>query len=185
MPNALLGTRPLDRETLQRLCAALAAEMERRNAHARVYIVAGRVFTTAWRRDRAAPDGADWHESDRGAVDEAVRTVADRHGAPRTWLDDLARAYPQPGPDVPAPVVFSTPYLVATGAPANFTLAMLLEAGPPADEPGIRALLDVLKIRDPDEAATLHANLFPDSARAGEVRALLRRLTAMPPDDDR
>ena len=172
MPNALLGTRPLDRETLQRLCAALAAEMERRNAHARVYIVAGRVFTTAWRRDR-------------GAVDEAVRTVADRHGAPRTWLDDLARAYPPPGPDVPAPVVFSTPYLVATGAPANFTLAMLLEAGPPADELGIRALLDVLKIPDPDEAATLHANLFPDSARAAEVRALLRRLTAMPPDDDR
>ena len=57
---------------------------ERRHAHARVYLGAGRVFTTAWRRDRPTPQGDDRHESDHGAVDEAARTVADRHGAPHT-----------------------------------------------------------------------------------------------------
>ena len=47
MPNAPPATRPLDRKTLQELCSELSAETERRPAHARMYIVAGRVFRTA------------------------------------------------------------------------------------------------------------------------------------------
>ena len=159
--------------------------MERRHAHARVYLAAGRVFTTAWRRNGAARPGTDGPASDRSAVEEAVRTAADRRGVPHTWLNDLARAYPASRPDVPAPVVFNTPHIVATGASATVTLAMLLEAGPPADEPGIRTLLDILEIRDPDEAAAIHAKLFPDSVRAAEARALLGRLTSTPPNADR
>ena len=77
------------------------------------------------------------------------------------------------------------PYLAATGTSANLTLAMLLEAGPPADEPGIRTLPDILQVRDPDEAAARHAKLVPVPARAAELRALLRRLTSTQPDDVR
>ena len=105
MPNAAPTPQPLDRETLQQLCTELSAEMERRNTRVNAYIVADRVFTTAWHRDAPASKGDERPTSDRDAVDEAVRTVADRHGAPYTWLDDLACAYPPSCPDVPAPVV--------------------------------------------------------------------------------
>ena len=177
--------RPLDRETLQKLCTELSEEMRARKARAHVYIVAGRVFTTAWRRNRATPGRDGRRVSDHSALREAVRTVAERHGVPRTWPNDLARAYPPGRPDAPAPVVFNTRYLVATGTSAKYALAMQLEAGPPVDGPGIRALLDILQIRDPDEAAATHARLFPESTRAGEIRGLLQRLTSTPPEGGR
>lgn len=61
----------------------------------------------------------------------------------------------------PALVVFNTPCLVATGRAASSTLAMQLEAPPPADEPGVRARLDIIEIRDPDEARAIHARRNP------------------------
>lgn len=96
--NRMTEPRPSDREPLQKLCAELSEERRTRNARARVYIVAGRVFTRTWRHDRRMQEddgrAANGHKAVSTSLGTSTNSTTCHRGSPTT--DGRSSAAPQP-----------------------------------------------------------------------------------------
>ena len=178
MPGSPDPRGALDRATPCRLFDELAEELARVRTRAHVYIVGGGAMTMAYQRDRATHDVDAGIEDDHAAVLRAVHAIARRHGLPGTWLNERAAAFLPHAPDRRAAVVYDSPHLVITGTSAEHPLAMKLEAARGTDRADIATLLRILRIRDPDAAMDIHAELFPDSPHAARAHALIDAVLA-------
>ena len=141
-----------------------------------MYIVGGAAMTLAYRRDRTTHDIDARIESGHSATVHAVREIARERGLPESWLNEQATSYMPREADARAPTLYSSPYLVVTGASAEHMLAMKLESGRNTDRQDVETLLDHLAIRGPDEAVRIHERLFPDSTRKEDVDRLLSQI---------
>lgn len=141
-----------------------------------MYIVGGAAMTLAYRRDRTTHDIDARIDSGHSATVHAVREIARERGLPESWLNEQATSYMPREADARAPTLYSSPYLVVTGASAEHMLAMKLESGRNTDRQDIETLLDHLTIRGPDEAVRIHERLFPDSMRKEDVDRLLSQI---------
>ena len=141
-----------------------------------MYIVGGAAMTLAYRRDRTTHDIDARIDSGHSATVHAVREIARERGLPESWLNEQATSYMPREADARAPTLYSSPYLVVTGASAEHMLAMKLESGRNTDRQDIETLLDHLTIRGPDEAVRIHERLFPDSTRKEDVDRLLSQI---------
>lgn len=141
-----------------------------------MYIVGGAAMTLAYRRDRTTHDIDARIDSGHSATVHAVREIARERGLPESWLNEQATSYMPREADARAPTLYSSPYLVVTGASAEHMLAMKLESGRNTDRQDIETLLDHLAIRGPDEAVRIHERLFPDSTRKEDVDRLLSQI---------
>ena len=133
-------------------------------------------MTLAYRRDRTTHDIDARIDSGHSATVHAVREIARERGLPESWLNEQATSYMPREADARAPTLYSSPYLVVTGASAEHMLAMKLESGRNTDRQDIETLLDHLTIRGPDEAVRIHERLFPDSMRKEDVDRLLSQI---------
>ena len=141
-------------------------------------------MTMAYQRDRTTHDVDARIEDGHAAVIRAVHVIARRHGLPGAWLNEQATAFLPHAPDRRAAVVYDSPHLVITGASAEHLLAMKLEAARGTDRADIATLLRILRIRDPDAAMDIHAELFPHSPHAARARALIDAVLAKPVHPD-
>lgn len=168
----------LDRGRLIELFEDLADHLRQRGVRGHVYIVGGAAMMLAFDRSRTTRD-VDAYVRNQGAehaeVMEGARRVAGRHALPDDWLNELATMFMPSGEDAAAPVLFSSPHLVVTGASAAHMLAMKLQAGREADLDDIDALLEHLKISSSEDALEIHDRLFPTSPASERARSHLTR----------
>lgn len=176
-------TGSLDRDRLGRLLDALDDRLRRANVRASLYLVGGAAMLLAYGRTRATSDVDVRIDAATEAVTAAVADVAAEHGLEYDWLNQHAAACIPREADRRAPTLYNTPNLVITGASAEHLLAMKLEAGRRTDVDDIRMLLDRLGIDEPEEAARIHAHLFPASARRERVARLLRAMLRPEPPE--
>ena len=145
----------LDRGKLIELFEDLSDRLRERGVRGHIYIVGGAAMMLAFGRSRTTRD-VDAYVRNQGAehadVMEAARRVADKHGLPEDWLNELATMFMPSGEDRRAPVLFDSPHLVVTGASAEHMLAMKLQAGREADLDDIDTLLAHLQIATSEEA---------------------------------
>ena len=154
-------TGSLDRDRLGRLLDELNDRLRRANVRASLYLVGGAAMLLAYGRTRATSDVDVRIDAANEAVTAAVADVAAEHGLEYDWLKPArCRLYPQ-GSGSPGADALQHANLVITGASAEHLLAMKLEAGRRTDVDDIRMLLDRLGIDEPEEAARIHAHLFP------------------------
>lgn len=168
----------LDRGKLIELFEDLSDRLRERGVRGHIYIVGGAAMMLAFGRSRTTRD-VDAYVRNQGAehadVMEAARRVADKHGLPEDWLNELATMFMPSGEDRRAPVLFDSPHLVVTGASAEHMLAMKLQAGREADLDDIDTLLAHLQIATSEEALAIHDRLFPTTPASDRARDHLAR----------
>lgn len=171
----------LSKAELVELLETLSERLRRRRAVARLYVIGGACMALAYGRGRSTEDIDARIDTGHGALTEAVREIARERGLPPGWLNEQATSAIPRGPDRRARTLYESPYLVVTGASAEYLLAMKLEAGRDKDVEDIAYLLDRLKIEHSDEALAIHEAALPDSERRAQARALLSALARKTP----
>ena len=166
----------LDRARIRELFDELAAELQRQNQRAHVYIVGGAAMAMQFDRTRTTADVDGRIETAQEPVFAAARRVARRRGLPENWLNEGAAVFMPGGRDERAPTLYNTPYLVVTGASAEHLLAMKLEAGRPEDAADVLTLVRVLRLKDADEAVRIHRTTFPGRTVETKILALVRKM---------
>jgi len=161
----------LDRSELERLFQAASDELRRRGQRGHVYIIGGAAMSMSFDARRTTHDVDARICSGHGPVMDAARKVGRREGLPESWLNEQATMYMPSTPDTAAPVVYSSPSLVITGASAEHILAMKLESGRPGDVEDIETLVGMLKLAEYDEAEEIHRKTFP----GGRIREIAKK----------
>ena len=96
-----------------------------------------------------------------GAVTDAVRRIARRHGWPESWLNEAAvPAMPKHG-DSLARTVYADRNLVVTAASPKHLLAMKVRAARIKDQDDILFLAEYLELSSVREVWDLHDKTFP------------------------
>jgi len=172
----------LSKTELVELLETLSERLRRRRAVARLYVIGGACMALAYGRGRSTEDIDARIDTGHGALTEVVHEIARERGLPPGWLNEQATSAIPRGPDRRARTLYESPYLVVTGASAEYLLAMKLEAGRDKDVEDIAYLLDRLRIEQSDEALAIHEAALPDSERRAQARALLSALARRTPE---
>ena len=80
----------LDRELLEKLFEQLDAELEKKDATARIYVVGGARMTLGLREGRTTGDVDATFREAKGRVNQAVESVAEQNHIPKDWLNTAA-----------------------------------------------------------------------------------------------
>ena len=174
----------LDHGKLTALFEDLADHLRAQGVRGHIYVIGGAAMILAFQRDRTTRD-VDAYVRNQGAehasVMEAVRHVANKHGLPEDWLNELATIFMPHGEDARAPLLFDAPHLVVTGASAEHMLAMKLQAGREADLDDIDTLLAHLQITTSTDALAIHERLFPTTPISERARIHVEEKFNPPP----
>ncbi len=161
---------------MRRLLGEVAHELSTARATARVYIIGGAAMSLAYDVDRTTRDIDGVVLEGHGALMEAVRTVARRHGLPGSWLNEQAAAYLPPGADNRGILVFDHPNLRVIAASADRMLAMKAQAARATDLGDLRVLADRCMVDSLDAIVELCLRLMPDQPLSSRARAVLGEL---------
>jgi predicted nucleotidyltransferase len=167
----------LDRETLQTAFARLAEELKRRRVRADVYVFGGAAMILAYGVDRATRD-VDAVFEPHGAVIEAARDVATRHGLPSWWLNNQAAVYLSPLRDSGAAPVFDHPHLRVAAASGEHLVAMKALAARAQDLEDLRHLAARLGMSSAEEVFAIVTRVFPEEQLPDRKRLLVEDLFA-------
>jgi hypothetical protein len=147
----------------------VAALLQRKRTRGEVFVIGGGAMILAgYGNDRVSHDIDGMITAGHGAVVDAVRDVAKRHGLASSWLNEQATAYMPPVTDTAAVSVFHHPNLRVTAASAPYLLAMKLMADRPQDQLDSTVLARHLKL-DRAGAAQVVATYYGEAAVTAEV----------------
>jgi len=149
---------------LNRLLNDVAEELGRAGERGEIYVVGGSAMALGgYSTARTTRDIDARIDAGHGAVVEAVRVVARRHGLPTSWLNEQATAYMPTTKDQGARIVFSHRNLIVAAAAPERLLAMKLVAGRAQDVEDATALADLCDLRA-EEMTELVRSTFGDDA---------------------
>lgn len=151
----------LNREDLVALFEELERELKKKGVRGHVYVVGGAAMALGFREARTTNDIDARIVAEHDAVLNAAAAIARRRGISEDWLNEKARVFMPEGEDTAAQTLFDSPYLVVTGASAEFLLAMKLYAARGADWEDVDTLCKALDIRTPEQAVGIYENVFP------------------------
>jgi hypothetical protein len=161
--------------TRARIIAALEAlgeELRSAGIRGQVFIVGGAAMALAYSTRRVTRD-IDAVFEPKTAIYEAAERVAERLELPEDWLNDGVKGF-LPGVDrdaIPLPEVDG---IEVTTASPRYLLAMkLLAMRFGEDDEDIRILLRQTRIRSPDEALALLAQMYPHGEPPLKTRLFL------------
>ena len=151
----------LSREELVALFGELERELKKKGVRGHIYVVGGAAMALGFRQARTTNDIDARIVAEHDAVLDAVAAIARRRGISEDWLNEKATVFMPEGDDTAAQTVFDSPYLVVTGASAEFLLAMKLYAARGADWEDLDTLCKSLDIGTPEQAVGIYESVFP------------------------
>ena len=119
-----MPTPELSRDGLLDALRELAAIMQLRGQHGRVYVVGGAAMMLAHSVNRATQDIDAAFEEGYSAIIDAARDVGERRGWPRSWLNEGATVYMPRRDQRHGSIIFDHPALTVVAATAEHMLAM-------------------------------------------------------------
>lgn len=165
----------LDHDTIERLLADLAGELQQRDVRGDMFVVGGAAMALAYDTRRATRD-VDAVFEPKAIVYEAAAVVGGRRGLPGDWLNDAVKGF-LPGEDAAARVVFDHPHLRVLTASPRYLLAMkLLAARVDVDQDDIVKLYELCGFTTAEEGLDLLAATYPGRTMAPRVQFLLEEL---------
>ena len=108
----------LDRELLEKLFEQLDAELEKKDATARIYVVGGARMTLGLREGRTTRDVDATFREAKGRVNQAVESVAEQNHIPKDWLNTAAVKMLPTGPDAGETTLYKEPLAKLLGLAA-------------------------------------------------------------------
>ena len=176
-------TKPtLSKVELLALLDDLTQRLRRRHTVARIHVIGGACIALAYGEDRTTEDIDARIDTGHGALTDSIREIARERGLPSSWLNEQATTAIPRAPDQRAPTLYQSPHLTVTGASPHHLLAMKLEVSRDKDVDDIALLIDHMGITRCDEALAIHHEVFPDSERRGQARAVLHSIARSKPD---
>ena len=112
----------LSADEFRSLFADLADELAKKGIRGEVHVAGGAAMSLEYRSEALSGD-ADSQFAPHGPMVEAIRTVADRRGVSRTWLNDQASVYFSPLAR-PVRTIFTHPNLSVMVTPADHLAAI-------------------------------------------------------------
>jgi hypothetical protein len=166
----------MDGDEIAAALTDLAAEVDRRGIHAKIFVVGGTVMVLAFgsRTGTADVDSA----ASNPVVYEVAREVAERRGLPDDWINDAAKGF------IPLAVEPDWQPVLAVGdveivAADEWTmLTMKMRASRTRDLRDIRFLLGMCGITNEHDALTLYREYFPEDPIEPRGIELLRTALA-------
>ena len=168
----------LNREGLVALFEELERELKEKAVRGHIYVVGGAAMALGFREARTTNDIDVRIVAEHDAVLDAATAIARRRGISEDWLNEKAGVFMPEGEDTAAQTLFDSPYLVVTGASAEFLLAMKLYAARGADWEDIDTLCKSLDIRTPEQAVGIYESVFPGQTVNVHGLRILRTLLA-------
>ncbi len=154
----------------------VAEIMQNRGQRGRLYLVGGAAMMLAYSMDRGTLDVDTLIEEGHAAVSSAVRTVADRRGWPRTWLNEGAAVY-MPQPEKRHNVtLMSHPALTVVVATPDVMLAMKAKAARFTDLPDIENLMRLHNYSTLSQVEEVVNAVFPDEPLTKHQRRALTKI---------
>ena len=150
----------LDRELLEKLFEQLDAELEKKDATARIYVVGGARMTLGLREGRTTGDVDATFREAKGRVNQAVESVAEQNHIPKDWLNTAAVKMLPTGPDAGETTLYKGRRLTIVGASAERMLATKVMAMRAKDHEDIRRLMKITGIREPDRVDALMQKVY-------------------------
>lgn len=154
---------------------ALGDELTRQDIRGQIFIVGGSAMALAYSTRRVTKD-IDAVFEPKSAIYAAAEKVAEEHGLPADWLNDVAKAF-MPGKDPQARPLPTVKGIEITTASPRYLLAMKLMAmrfG--EDDEDIEILLDQCDMHSPQEALELLRDMYPIKEPPAKTRFFLEEL---------
>ena len=152
----------LKAEDIQLALEEVAEIMQARSQRGRLYLVGGAAMMLAYSSDRGTQDVDASIEEGHVAVCEAVREVSERHGWPRTWLNEGAVAYMPERDKRHFVTVLSHPALTVVVATPDVMLAMKAKAARLIDRSDMEKLLHLHGYTTLRQVEEVVEAVFPD-----------------------
>ena len=165
----------LDRETLERLLAALDEALGRRGASAEVYVAGGARMILGFKDDRTTTDVDVSFRRSEGPVNEAVSAVADEHGLEHTWINEGMETSRPTARDTGEAPLYEGKHLTVIGASAEWMLAMKVMAFREKDLGDIEILMEETGLHQPEEIRTLLEKVYANEAPGAHSLIKLRQ----------
>lgn len=155
--------RDLSRDDILDLLRETGSLLADEGTEASIYVVGGAAMAMVFdsRRTTVDVDAGVW--GDPEAFWRVARAVGDRHGLGEDWVNSRATAFLSAEPDGAASEI-NLPGLRVLLASPRHLMAMKLRALRDRDLDDLVILFRALEIRDPQEAADIHDELFDESA---------------------
>lgn len=151
----------MEREEIVAALTDLAAELQRRETTAEMYVVGGAAIALAFDERRATRD-IDAVFEPKNVVYEAAAAVAAERGLPSGWLNDAVKGF-LAGDDPDATPVLDLPGLRCLTASPRILLALkVLAHRIGEDETDVRLLAAELGLRNADEVLAVAEETFGD-----------------------
>ena len=151
----------MDRAEITEALTDLAAELQRREVSADMYVVGGAAIALAYDERRATRD-VDAIFEPKAVVYEAAATVAEHRGLPTGWLNDAVKGF-LAGEDPAAKPVLDLPGLRCLAASPRVLLALkVLAHRIGEDEEDVRLLAAQLGLERADQVLAIAEETFGD-----------------------
>lgn len=151
----------MERDEIVSALTDLAAELQRRETTAEMYVVGGAAIALAFDERRATRD-IDAVFEPKNVVYEAAAAVATERGLPSGWLNDAVKGF-LAGEDPDATPVLDLPGLRCLTASPRILLALkVLAHRVGEDEADVRLLASELGLHDADEVLAVAEETFGD-----------------------
>ena len=160
----------------------LDERLRRRGAISRMHVIGGACIALAYRGERRTEDIDARIEAGHGALSDAVRAIAREKGLAESWLNEQATSAIPNTPDQRARTLYQSQHLTVTGASPEHLMAMKLEAARDKDVGDIETLIAHMGMHRCEDALAIHREVFPESERSAQARALLEAMARRTPD---
>ena len=159
--NAAHGGRSLTREQITALLHELSGELAARGVQGQLFLVGGAAIALAYDTRRMTGD-LDGVFQPKQVVYDAAKRVAARHpDLPEDWLNDAVMGLLPPGAPRTGEVVIDEPGLRVCTPPAEYLLALKVQAARVGrDQDDIRFLAHLVGARTADDVLTIAEHII-------------------------
>ena len=149
----------MNRDDIVRYLELLGEELQRRGVTGEIVIAGGAFMFLVVRNRETTKDINAYFSAEPQAIRDAARVVARHQGLPENWLNDSVKGFFYREPPVTKWAEY--PGLRVFMVSPEYVLALKAIAARPEDVPDLRALIELLALKSPEDALDIVARYVP------------------------
>jgi predicted nucleotidyltransferase len=164
----------VNRDDIVRYLEMLGAELQQRGVTGEIVIAGGAFMLLIVRNRETTKDVDAYFSAEPQAIRDAARVVAQQEGLPEDWLNDSVNGFFYQVPPVTKWAEY--PGLRVFMVSPEYVLALKAIAARPEDVPDLKALIDMLALKTPQDALDIVARYVPQRLVPPKAQYLIETL---------
>ncbi len=164
----------MNKKDIERYLEMLGRRLANRGIKGEMYVVGGAAMALAFDARRVTRD-VDAVFAPKLDIYQAAKEIAEEQGLPQSWLNDAVKGY-LVKEDERRMMVFDRPGLRVYSASAEYLFAMKCLAARREDEDDIRFLLNLIGIKNLNEALKIVEEVYPQHRISPRTQFLLEEI---------